>query len=56
MFSSAVAIISVVVAMFISNVYLAIFVLVFATCMMFCNKEKIAGAGGRYNKTTAVHQ
>ena len=47
MFSSAVTIISVVVAMFISNVYLAIFVLVFATCMMFVIK-KIAGASGRF--------
>ena len=47
MFSSAVTIISVVVAMFISNVYLAIFVLVFATCMMFVTK-KIAGASGRF--------
>ena len=46
-FSSAVTIISVVVAMFISNVYLAIFVLVFATCMMFVIK-KIAGASGRF--------
>ncbi len=46
-FSSAVTIISVVVAMFISNVYLAIFVLVFATCMMFVTK-KIAGASGRF--------
>lgn len=47
MFSSAVTIISVVVAMFILNVYLAIFVLVFATCMMFVIK-KIAGASGRF--------
>ena len=47
MFSSAVTIKSVVVAMFISNVYLAIFVLVFATCMMFVIK-KIAGASGRF--------
>lgn len=47
MFSSSVTIISVVVAMFISNVYLAIFVLVFATCMMFVIK-KIAGASGRF--------
>ena len=47
MFSSVVTIISVVVAMFISNVYLAIFVLVFATCMMFVIK-KIAGASGRF--------
>ena len=47
MFSSAVTIISVVVAMFISNVYLAIFVLLFATCMMFVTK-KIAGASGRF--------
>ena len=47
MFSSAVTIISVVVAMFISSVYLAIFVLVFATCMMFVTK-KIAGASGRF--------
>ena len=47
MFSSAVTIISVVVAMFTSNVYLAIFVLVFATCMMFVIK-KIAGASGRF--------
>ena len=47
MFSSTVTIISVVVAMFISNVYLAIFVLVFATCMMFVIK-KIAGASGRF--------
>lgn len=47
MFSSAVTIISVVAAMFISNVYLAIFVLVFATCMMFVTK-KIAGASGRF--------
>ena len=45
MFSSAVTIISVVVAMFISNVYLAIFVTVLAR--MFVTK-KIAGASGRF--------
>lgn len=47
MFSSAITIISVLCAMFISSVYLTIFVLLFVGCMLLVTR-KIAGASGRF--------
>ncbi|MCC8161037.1 MAG: ABC transporter ATP-binding protein/permease [Oscillospiraceae bacterium] len=47
MFSSLITIISVLVAMFVSNVYLTLFVLLFVGCMMLVTR-KIAGSSGKF--------